>query len=283
MAPLGTRWPYGQPASDAHGQRRADDHAVTDDERRQLALLDVVERSADALLLGDEGLAAGKREVGVGVGEGGEQLGRFGDHVCEGAVGPVAGVGLHQARVLARLQADARGDGVGRFARAQQRAAPQRGEAVAGGALGQLGRLRTAGVVERHFLLALEAALLVVGRLPVARQVDAAGGALGQDRSKRSRFMTLSQAATKSRTNFSPASSLAKTSAQRPQFGVRAEHQIDRRGGPPGLSGPAVTALVEVLARVRLRPLGAHVEQVDEEVVGQASGRSVRTPCCACP
>ena len=94
-------------------------------------------------------------------------------------------------------------------ARAQQRAAPQRGELVRGRALGQLGGLCTAGVVERDGLLALETTLLVVGSLPVPGEIDAAGGALGQDRSNRSRFMTLSQAATKSRANFSLASSHA--------------------------------------------------------------------------
>jgi len=47
---------------------------VTDDERRQRALFDVVERRADALLLRHEGLAAGEGEVGIGVGEGREQI-----------------------------------------------------------------------------------------------------------------------------------------------------------------------------------------------------------------
>jgi hypothetical protein len=186
---------------------------VADDQRRQRAGLDVLERGAHALLLLHEGFAAGEREVGLGAGERGEQLRFLGDHIGERPVGPVARVGLHQAGVLARLQAGPRCDGVGRFARAQQGAAPQLGEAVGGRALGQLGRLRAPGDVERNGLLALEAPLLVVGRLPVAREIDAAGGAPGQDRSKRSRFMTLSQAAAKSRANFSCASSHAYTSA----------------------------------------------------------------------
>ncbi len=157
----------------------------------------------------DEGLAAGEGEVGVGVGEGRELLRRLGDHLLERAVRPVAGVGLHQARVLARLQADPRGDGIGRFAGAEQRAAPQRGEAVGDGALGQLDCLLAPELVERNGLLALEATLAVVGRAAVACQEDAGGGGAGQDRSKRSRFMTFSQAAAKSRANCSPASSEA--------------------------------------------------------------------------
>ncbi len=119
-----------------------------------------------------------------------------------------ASVSMKRASSL-RLQPDLRGDRVGRFARAQQRAAPQRGEAVRDSALAQLGRLLAPQLVERDRLLALEAPLVVVSRASVARQVDAGGGGARQDRSKRSRFMTLSQAATKSRTNFSPASSEA--------------------------------------------------------------------------
>jgi hypothetical protein len=48
-------------------------------------------------------------------------------------------------------------------------------EAIAGGALGQLGGLFAAGVVERDRLLALKAALVVVGGLAVAGEVDAGG------------------------------------------------------------------------------------------------------------
>ena len=193
---------------------RSDDHPVADDQRRQRPGLDALQGGVDAHLLLGEGLAAGEGEAGIGGGERVEQLRRFGADVGERAVGPLAGVGLHQARVLDGLEADARGDDVGGFARAQQRAAPQRAKAVGDGALGQLRRLGAAGVVERHLLLALEAAFVVVGGLAVAGEVDAfdmrgAQPALGQDRSKRSRFMTLSQAATKSPTNFSSASSQA--------------------------------------------------------------------------
>ena len=43
---------------------------------------------------------------------------------------------------------------------------------IAGDGLGELARLGAARVVERHREVALEAALRVVGRLPVAGQVD---------------------------------------------------------------------------------------------------------------
>jgi hypothetical protein len=47
-----------------------------------------------------------------------------------------------------------------------------------------------------------------------------------------------------------------------------------------GLAGLAVVALVDARGRPPgPLPLGAHVEQVDEEVVGERSGRSVKTPC----
>jgi len=101
------------------------------------------------------------------------------------------------------------GDDVGRFAGSEQRAAPEHTEAMRGCALGKLVRLGAAGLVERHGQMALEAPLVVVGGLPVAGEIDADGSALGQDRSKRSRSMTFSQAAAKSRTNFSPASAQA--------------------------------------------------------------------------
>jgi hypothetical protein len=44
---------------------------------------------------------------------------------------------------------------------------------VLGGPLGEVARLRTACVVERDVLLALEATLVIVGGLAVAGQVDA--------------------------------------------------------------------------------------------------------------
>src|SRR5581483_1474917 len=113
-------------------------------------------------------------------------------------------------RVLDRLEADPRGDGICGFARAQQRAAPQRGEAVGHGALGQLQGLGAPRLVERDLLLALEATLVVVGGLPVAGEEDlAVQRRAAQESSKRSRFMTFSHAAAKSRASFSPPSSLA--------------------------------------------------------------------------
>ena len=101
-----------------------------------------------------------------------EALGVLGADLGERAVRPVAGVGLGEARVLDGLEADARGHDLGRLARAQQRAAPQRDDLDARGDLGQRGGLLAARGVERHGQVALEAALVVVGRLPVAGQVD---------------------------------------------------------------------------------------------------------------
>jgi hypothetical protein len=198
----------------APGEGGADDHAVADDERGQLATFDVGERGADAHLLFGEGLPAGKREARIARGERDEQLGRHGLDLGEAAVRPVARVGLHQACVLDGLQADRLRHDVGRFARAQQWAGRQRGESVCRRPLGQVDGLRATRLVERNRELALEASLEVVGGLAVAGQVDAvphsgaqAGGPLGQGRSNRSRFMTLFHTATKSRTNFSLASS----------------------------------------------------------------------------
>ena len=92
---------------------------------------------------------------------------------------------------------------------------------------------------------------------------------LGQRRSNRSSSMTLTQAATKSRTNFSCASSLRVDLRDRPELGVRAEDQVDRGGGPLELAGGDVADLEDVLGRLRRLPLRAGGEQVHEEVVGQ--------------
>jgi hypothetical protein len=146
---------------------------VADDQGRQLTAFDVFERCSDAHLLRGEGLAAGEREASVGGEECSEALGGLGLDLGEATVGPVAGVGLHKPRILSGLQPNPTRDGVGRFAGAQQRAAPQRLKAVGHCPLGEFGGLFAAGVVERHLLLALEAALEVVGGLAVARQVDA--------------------------------------------------------------------------------------------------------------
>ena len=93
----------------------------------------------------------------------------------------------------------------------------------------------------------------------------------GQRRSNRSRFMTLSHAATKSRTNFSLRVVGRVDLRERSQLGVRAEDQVDGGGGPLDLARAAIAALVDVLG-VGRRPLRAHVEQVHEEVVGQRLG-----------
>src|SRR5215471_2687977 len=54
-----------------------------------------------------------------------------------------------------------------------------------------------------------------------------------------------------------------------PKLGIRAEHQVDGGGGPLDFAGGVIAAFVHVLSRGRCLPLGAHVEQVHEEVVGQ--------------
>src|SRR6056297_4204084 len=54
-----------------------------------------------------------------------------------------------------------------------------------------------------------------------------------------------------------------------PQLAVGAEDQVDARRLPLGLVRRAVAALVDVLALTDGLPLGAHVEEVDEEVVGE--------------
>ena len=77
IAPFGTRLNIGAVAAAAPVERRTDHHAVADDERRQGAPLDVLERGLDAHVLLGEGLAAGEGEAGLAAGEGVEQLGRF--------------------------------------------------------------------------------------------------------------------------------------------------------------------------------------------------------------
>ena len=135
---------------------------------------DIGQRRRDPLVLFGEGLAARKCEGRVAGEERGEELGRFRVDVGEASVGPVARVRLHQPHVLARLQADPPRHDVRRLARTQERAAPQRGEAVGGRALGELAGLLAPGVIERDGQVALEAALEVVGGLAVAGQVHAA-------------------------------------------------------------------------------------------------------------
>ena len=72
-------------------------------------------------------------------------------------------------------------------------------------------------------------------------------GTRAQRRSNRSRFMTLSHAATKSRDELLAARRRGVDLGERAQLGVRAEDEVDRGGGPPHLAGRAVAALVDVL------------------------------------
>ena len=54
---------------------------------------------------------------------------------------------------------------------------------------------------------------------------------------------------------------------QRPELGVRAEHEVGGRCGPLHLAGRTVCTLVHVLLPGRRSPGRAHVEQVHEEVI----------------
>ena len=101
--------------------------------------------------------------------------------------------------------------------------------------------------------------------------------------SKRSRFITFVQAATKSCTNFSRCIRARVDLGQGPENGVRAEDQIDTRGGPQQFTCLAVTPFEDVLGLRRRLPHRSHVEQVHEEVVGQSLRRFVKTPCWVCP
>ncbi len=62
------------------------------------------------------------------------------------------------------------------------------------------------------------------------------------------------------------------------QLRVRTEDQIDTRAGPLDVVRLPIASF-EHVAGVRYRlPLRAHIQQVDEEVIGQQAGRSVKTP-----
>ena len=56
----------------------------------------------------------------------------------------------------------------------------------------------------------------------------------------------------------------------RPELGVRTEHEVDAGTGPLDVAGGAIAPL-EDATDVGLLPLRAHVEQADDEVVGQGS------------
>ena len=90
-----------------------------------------------------------------------------------------------------------------------------------------------------------------------------------QARSKRSSSITLTQAATKSRTNFSCASSAAYTSAS--DRSTELEPKTRSTAVAVHFRSPlaSVADLVDVLGRLRGLPLRAGSQQVDEEVVRQ--------------
>ena len=90
-------------------------------------------------------------------------------------------------------------------------------------------------------------------------------------RSNRSAFITFTHAATKSFTNFSFESAHRIDFRKRAKLRVRAEDQVDARGGPLDSLRLAVAAFIHAIG-VRRLPLRTHVEQVDEEVVGQRAG-----------
>ena len=173
-------------------QREADDAAMADHERRAAPRAARAGRPArpgraSDCSANDSPPGIAKRRVRAFVA--GEALGILGADLGERAVRPVARVGLDEARVLGGPQADPCGHHVRRLARAQQRAAPQRDDLDPGGHLGQRDGLLATGRVERHGRMALEAALVVVGRLPVAGQVDghAGGGTTAPCRPRRRR------------------------------------------------------------------------------------------------
>src|SRR5687767_6482720 len=56
---------------------------------------------------------------------------------------------------------------------------------------------------------------------------------------------------------------------KRAELRVRTEHKVDPGAGPFDLAGAAISTLVDVFSRSGSPPLGTHVEEVDEEVVGQ--------------
>ena len=83
--------------------------------------------------------------------------------------------------------------------------------------------------------------------------------------------MTLAHAATKSRTNFSLRVVARVDLREGPELGVRAEDQVDAAGRPLGVALRAAAALERLRGSGRRHPLRVHVEEVHEEVVGQAS------------
>jgi hypothetical protein len=108
-------------------ERQPDRAAVADDQRRQRAgrPAHVAQAVRHAQQMLGVRLPAREAEIRGGRLERGEAGGVLGMHVGERAIGPVARLGLREARVLARRQPDARSNHPGGLTRAQERAAPQ--------------------------------------------------------------------------------------------------------------------------------------------------------------
>ena len=109
-----------------------------------------------------------------------------------------------------------------------------------------------------------------------------APGGRAQGRSKRSRFMTLSHAATKSCTNFSLRVVAGVDLRDGSELGVRPEDEVDSGAGPLDLAGRAVAALVDVLAsRTRSTRCPCRAGSRRSRWSASRAG-SVKTPCSAC-
>ena len=110
-----------------------------------------------------------------------------------------------------------------------------------------------------------------------------APGGRAQGRSKRSRFMTLSHAATKSCTNFSLRVVAGVDLGDGSELGVRPEDEVDRGAGPLELAGRAVAALVDVLGREDACHSVPMSSRFTKKSLVSVPGRSVKTPCLICP
>ena len=99
-----------------------------------------------------------------------------------------------------------------------------------------------------------------------------------QARSNRSRFMTLSHAATKSRTNFCLRVVARVDLCDRPELGVGAEDQVETAAGPLQLARPAVTALEGVLGLGVACHAVPMSSRFTKKSLVSVSGRPVNTP-----
>jgi len=84
--------------------------------------------------------------------------------------------------------------------------------------------------------------------------------------------MTFAHALTKSRANFSPASSLAINLSHRAQLRVGSEQQIDPT--PVHFPHEGIPSLVRLSVLRNGLPLDAQIKQIHEEVVGQHPGEA---------